>query len=361
MSLSSDLLSVLVAVQALFVGALFLVLLLNRLFHDIVSRRRERWVERTERAVLGFLAGRREASELAGVLGSAPLASVREALEATWDEIVDEDRLRLRRIARSSGLDRRLGRRSRSLLWWRRMDAAQVLAFVGSPEDTDTLVRLLEDRHMAVRVASTFAARDLSLPSLLEPLLRQLLRADPPRRRALYDAILSFGRDAVPEVLRALEDTEREDTARQAVLLTLAGRIADRAEATELLPAVVRRADHEDRELRIQAMKALVSFPDAQVIGLLRQGLDDPAWEVRAQAAKGLGQQGVVAARHELRSALSDGSWWVRLRAAVALRVLGLAGLRMLRAIDAEEDPYAHDMAVYVLRLEEAALTDYAA
>lgn len=362
MSFSSELLGLLVAVQALLVGALFLFLLLNRVSQNLVSRRRRRWAVRAEHALREWVAGRIEASEAAGVLKQAPLASAREALEEVWPALLDEDRGRLRELARGSGWSRVLRRRSGSVFWWRRMDVAQLLAFVGSEEVSDVLIRLLEDRHMAVRVAGTFAARDLAFPDLLDPLLRQAVLANPPRRRALYDAILSFGEKAVPKVRRSLEEVGEGDDTRLKVLLTLAGRLAERVEASVLLPAVLDRGYHGNLEIRIQAMKALSSFPDRRSVERLKSGLEDTAWEVRSQAAKGLGQLGIDEAREDLRRALGDESWWVRLRAAIALRQLGEAGVRTLESIDAEDDdPYAHDMANYVLRLEDAALTDYAA
>lgn len=361
MSPSSELLRVLVAVQALFVGALFLFLLLNRVFRNVVSERRRRWAERAERALRGWTAGEREGAELADVLRNAPLAAARQALEEVWPELLDEDRRRLRALAHESGWNRVLRRRSRSLLWWRRMDTAQVLAFVGTTEDVETLARLLEDRHMAVRVAATFSARDLSHPRLLAPLLRQCVRSDPARRRSLLDAVLSFGREAVPAVLDALAEPGASDPEEEAILLTVAGRVAEQVDAPDLLLEVLRRSGSEHREVRIQAVKALGSFSDDRAVDVLWDRLDDPAWEVRAQAAKGLGSLGAEEALDDLRRALADESWWVRLRAAVALRQLGRPGLAALESVEAEEDPYAHDMAVYVLRLEEAALTDYAA
>ena len=361
MDLSSDLLRLLVAAQGLLVGALFLFLLLNRLFQDLISRRRRRWEERAERALREWVAGRLEPAAMVDVLSDAPVAAAREALEEVWPVLLGEDRERLRQLARGSGWARALRRRARSPFWWRRMDVAQILAFVGTEEDLTAIVDLLEDRHTAVRVASTFAARDLSHPDLVDPLLRQAAVADPPRRRALYDAILSFGETAVPKVRAELEVTPDEEVERLGVFLGLAGRLAGRSDASELLPGVLERVDSGHLEVRIQAVKALGAFATERSVQRLRSALGDDAWQVRAQAAKGLGRLAVDQARADLRAALGDESWWVRLRAAIALRQLGEAGVRELESIDAEEDPYAHDMATYVLRLEDAALLEHAA
>lgn len=360
MSPSADLLRVLVGVQSAVVAALFLFLLLNRVFRNFVRRRRERWAERAAEAIRRWVVGRSSADELLRVFRDAPLTSVREALEATWGDLLEEDRERLRRAVRETRWTRRVMRHADSLFWWRRMDAAQVLAFLGTQADARTLSNLLEDRHLAVRVAATFAARDVSIASLLGPLLRQAVQAEPPRRRALNDAILSFGERVVPELSSALRE-EAGDPNRSAVLLELAGRVAGHSRAGRLLDPILERADDPDLEVRIQAVKALASFPEARAVEALRTRLEDPAWEVRAQAAKGLGQLHAERAREDLARALSDESWWVRLRAGVALRQIGPSGTELLESVDPEADPYAHDMAVYVLRLEDEALTDYAA
>lgn len=360
MSPSANLLRMLVGVQSAVVAALFLFLLANRVFRNFVRRRRERWAARAEEAIRRWVVGRSPVDELLRVFRDAPLTSVREALDATWEELLEEDREQLRRAVRERRWTRRVARHADSLFWWRRMDAAQVLAFLGTQGDARTLTKLLEDRHLAVRVAATFAARDLSLPSLLAPLLHQAVEAGPPRRRALNDAILSFGERVVPELSTALRE-EAGDPARRAILLELAGRVAGRSRSARLLDPILERADDPDLEVRIQAVKALASFPDDRAIEALRSRLEDPAWEVRAQAAKGLGQLGSERARDDLARALGDENWWVRLRAGVALRQIGPSGVALLEGADPETDPYAHDMAVYVLRLEDAALSDYAA
>lgn len=361
MGLSAELLRTLVGVQAATLAVLFVFLLLNRLFQDLVSRRRRRWATRAERVIRRWVVGRSQAGELVEVLADAPLTSVREALETTWSDLLEEDRGRIREAVRRPRWTRRLLRASRSLFWWRRVDAAQVTAYLGTRENVDVLASLLEDRHMAVRVAASFAARDLELPSLLNPLIRQFLKAGPPRRRALADAVVTFGDEAVAPVARALEG-ERE-ASRRSVLLALAGRLADRVEAPDLFEPVLEAAETPDLEVRIQATKALAAFPDPRALRMLRERLGDPAWEVRAQAAKGIGQLriGTEEVRRELAGALGDENWWVRLRAAVALRQSGRAGVELLESVDAGRDPYAHDMAQYVLRLEDEALTEVAA
>ena len=84
---------------------------------------------------------------------------------------------------------------------------------------------------------------------------------------------------------------------------------------------------------------------------VVRRLLRDPAWEVRAQAAKALGRSQALAAIPALAEALSDSTFWVRQNSAEALGALGPAGLAQLqqRAMR-DSDPFARDAARQVLQ-----------
>src|SRR5438309_10055406 len=74
-------------------------------------------------------------------------------------------------------------------------------------------------------------------------------------------------------------------------------------------------ADHADPEVRIQAARALGSFPHRESVAALKRLATDDGWAVRAQAVRSLGMIADVSTRPLLKSALRDDVWWVRLRA----------------------------------------------
>lgn len=356
----ADLLAILISVQVWVVVLLFAFLIWNRVGREWRERReRERTTALVE-AIGEWRSGEIDDDELLAVLGRANVRSAWEAFQTRFDDLDEESRYRLRKLIRDSGWFTRVRRSVRSIFWWRRVDGVQILTYLGSRRDAPTLEKRLNDRQPMVRMATVFTTRRLILPELVEPLLKRASEAPTTRRKAYLDALLAYGDELVPGVRSRLRRSE--DSTELVTLLELAARLPERAEDTEGLPQVI--APHttdEHMEVRIKAVAALGAYRDPVIVPALHSALRDDAWPVRAKAAGSLGELGAGESREELRRALSDAHWWVRLRAAIALRQLGPAGEDVLRSVDAEEDPFAHDMSRYVLRLDERAVTTYEA
>ena len=90
----------------------------------------------------------------------------------------------------------------------------------------------------------------------------------------------------------------------------------------------------------------------------LIRGLADPAWPVRAMAAKALGLLAGTEGIGALEQALSDREWWVRTNAAEALRQKGGPGHRALVRLLDGADSYAAQKAAWMLQ-EAGVLDDY--
>ena len=88
--------------------------------------------------------------------------------------------------------------------------------------------------------------------------------------------------------------------------------------------------------------------------GLLLGLLEDPSWEVRAQAASALGEQRDPCSIPVLGELLHDSSFWVRQHAALSIRIHGEEGLAWLRRVlHDDKDPYARDAASQELERHE--------
>ena len=74
----------------------------------------------------------------------------------------------------------------------------------------------------------------------------------------------------------------------------------------------------------------------------MRRSLDE-AWQVRAQAATGLGALHDRHAVAALSAAIVDESWWVRRNCAEALARLGQPGRQALVALSAAPDRYVRE------------------
>lgn len=348
-------LAVLIAAQVWMVALLFLYLAWHRFVREWREERRERRIDRLadvlRRWAEGALPDRRVPDQLAE---EGDVQTAWEALERVWPELEDRDRAELAGLIRDSAWYDGVRDAATSLFWWRRLDGCQALQYLAGRDDAALLAELLEDRKGVVRMAAVFAARERTLPELVEPLLARLVDAPPIQKSAVADALLAYGDDLTPVLRQRLEEADEPD--RLASYLILAADVPDHADATPLVGRVAALTSHDHREVRIKAVKALAGFPEDEAVGALRSALADQHWAVRAQAARALGVRRARGSLGALRRALGDETWWVRLRAAISLRLLGPEGMQALRSVSAEDDPYAHDMAQYVLRLDDRAV-----
>ena len=106
----------------------------------------------------------------------------------------------------------------------------------------------------------------------------------------------------------------------------------------------------EDAELRVTAVRALGKLAAAEHREPIVERLRDPAWFVRAAAARALQSSGEDAAVDDaLGQALRDSEWWVRANAARSLARRGETGVARLAAALEGDDRYARDAALSAL------------
>lgn len=358
--MSSELLTILALVQGGVLVLLFGVLIWNRVARTYWERRGEEGYRALTSAFRRWRAeGRRDAAPIRQALDGCPIRSVRRFLDDVAEELDPGVLDDLREIVRDTRWFDSVRSATGSWLWWRRMDAAQIFRSLGTSEEADLLAELLRDSHGATRLAAMFAARERVLPELLEPLLGRLHREERPRKKVLVDTLLVYGEDLVDPLLARL--TETTDPSELKTLLSVLGRLAADHPLPRLRERVLPLTSHRETEVRIEAIRALRPFRDEAAVRSVEAALSDEAWEVRTQAASSLGAMGGgERIREALRSALTDSSWWVRLRAAIALRKLGEFGVHVLESIEPDEDPFAYDMANYVLSLTPRAVQEYA-
>ena len=79
-------------------------------------------------------------------------------------------------------------------------------------------------------------------------------------------------------------------------------------------------------------------------------------WEIRAKAAKLLGDVGDESFAPSLEPCLKDREWWVRMNAAEALAKLGAKGISILKKQDPMDDRFAYEIAQQILSTKEGGL-----
>lgn len=238
-------------------------------------------------------------------------------------------------------------------VWWRRLSATHALAMVAEPMDLPLIETLVHDKNPVVRLATVATLKRVQNAMLLDAALELADTTQTVVRRYLLEMLTQS-----PSLdLAVIADRIDHPTSMRQlrILLDLVAELGVPGFLDHVLP----HAESPDLEVRIAVVRTLGEFPHPHSEAALLNLLTDSAWQVRAQAAASLGSTGAVGAASALREALTDRSWWVRLRAALSLRRLGPIGAEILLAVSPDEDKYAHEMARYVLGLDDAAVAEY--
>lgn len=231
---------------------------------------------------------------------------------------------------------------------WRRAEACAVLGFFPDRPVINALENALDDAEVIVRLEAARALARQNAVSSAAGLVARLGMADPIHSLAVRQIFRGLGRGAVTELI-AILGSDVPDHVRVLTADAL-GHIGDSRAVPALLqqldcgrmnePAhggtqfISRRRGFSDnpqpsrRSVAVQVaiLQALARFPEPRVRAALGTALEDPVWEIRAQAAQCLGQLGTNESVPGLEQLLHDNHWWARFHAAEALFKLGRAG-----------------------------------
>lgn len=359
------------AVLALALGVVLVTLAGALLVHRVLRARvghRPRARAETARGLLADWVARAEAEPDAGpdarladlVRALRPLPrreALRAVAEATTHRLSPNAAGALGAALRDEVWARRVLAGAAARGWRPRLDAACLLAVIGTPDDAPGMRVLLDDPHVAVRSAATLGLRSAAGAGLVADVVRAL-PAQPPTLRGLQ--------------MRELRG--HAAGAEAALLACLAGALdAGALAAWAALAAVLQRpravaalvpyAVHAHDEARAAVARALGACPSPTAVRVLQACLGDPAPEVRRAAAHATARLGPLALRlaPALSACLADADGEVRLRAALALAQCGEPGRTALRAARALEDRVARDTALLVSGLSDGALLELAA
>ncbi len=234
----------------------------------------------------------------------------------------------------------------RSRRSWRRVQGIRALNLlqVAVPD----LTYLLGDRRPDVRTeAAAWVAMHPTTRGINQ--LLTMLGDDEGRCRwAASDALLRLGARSV-DPLRAYLDT---DPPRLDEALRLAAQLATPA----LLAPALRESHHRRPAVRAAAAHALAAVGGEPAVDALTRMLQDDDAEVRAAAARGLGDLECWTRAAEVADLLYDPVWAVRRSAAATLRSLGPVGRLHLRRALTDADPRAAEIAKHVVDLPEVAV-----
>ena len=245
-------------------------------------------------------------------------------------------------LADELGLTSHAELQCRSRFWWRRLQGARLLTFIGAGDDI--MPWLLRDPHPVVRAQAADWAADHPTPLVITRLLRLLADEETFSRFAVQDALLRMGGVAVEPLIDYIYS--HSDRSLE-VALTVAIGLAD---SRFLAPALLLCRD-ESPQVRALAASLVGSLGGTEGVETLTSLLQDPAAEVRAAVARALGKLAHWQAAPTLVTLLRDRFWIVRREAGLALRAFGAPGTLFLKRALADHDYFAADMARQVLDL----------
>lgn len=244
---------------------------------------------------------------------------------------------------------------ARSRFWWRRLQAARLLAAVTGDAERALLKALLADPHPAVQtVATACLGRGVDLAMIGEVIDR--LPGRPPAVRLYQFGALKAAWQLAEQALVARLASRDVPPGALEVWVSLAEFLGTPAALACALPL----ASHPDAIVRLAVARALKRYFHADSVPTLRLLLADTDWRVRGQAARALGALRAHDAIPDLTAALADRAWWVRFRSGLALAGMGEAGRRALRDARGSPDRYGSEMAAMISGLSDGVVVELA-
>jgi hypothetical protein len=301
--------------------------------------------------IVSWLVGRPQGQLPLTVLARLPLSERLRVLGDPESSVSGSQRSELRELARRAGVLDLAGRACHSRRWRRRLWGARIHTLLGGGEDV--VPRLFSDRHPIVRSEAAVWAAEHPDHENVAHLVALLGDEATLCRFTVKDTLLRLGAVAV-EPLREYLTTA--DGAAAAVGLEVAAALSD----PRLLDAAFRHLESGHEAIRRRAVDAIGALGGERAAAALIGALGDPAANVRAAAARGLGRSGHWIAGAQLAAALRDESWDVRRQAGLALCALGAPGELLLRRMLDDEDRFAGDMARLMLDDEDRFAGDMA-
>jgi len=301
--------------------------------------------------IRSFLADGADIATVASTLRKDPRAGMQLLMEES-ESLGTGGRDKLRPLLSALPYGNNEIRHLKDRRWERRLRAAEVLGYLGDDTSLPSLMSALRDDLMDVRFAAAESLARLGCQQAVEPILRSLDVGGDVSQRRVAEIILILGSSATDPILAILQNSSSTENA-----LGIAARVAGSLRVHRAIDPLLKLLRHTSQNVRLNAVRSLASIAstasqsDHGVITAVASLGEDSSWEVRCVVMKSLGQ---LRATHEiplLLQGLSDPQWWVRHNAADALYSLGEPGITALRdSVEGHVDGYGRDVSREILQ-----------
>lgn len=243
-------------------------------------------------------------------------------------------------------------REANSNSWLERHWALRCFNLAPRNRDLNIMLQFLNDPVPHNRFAIVGTLMSVADKNVIDQLL-QVMATESRHSRGLYNIafkhLSSKLLDHVREYLHSVKDV---------AIRRICWDILERSPQLTEFNEALKDTRRSNTSLRMSAVRFLAKFDIEQIRPLIYELLEDPQWELRALAAKIIGDKQDLQGLFKLREKLKDPKWWVRMNSALSLEKMGSAGIKVLEQIREEDDRFAYETVKYVLILSKLKSND---
>jgi hypothetical protein len=226
-----------------------------------------------------------------------------------------------------------------SLLWFNRAEAARCLGQLRIYKAGERLIKLLQDKSLQVKLIAAWSLGRIGSEDCIIPSMEALIETSRMAGLRLSSTVFEIGEKAVPVLIKSLAHADPD-------VCILAVHLLGEMKPSEAVRPLMHIADnHKNNEARIAAFKALGNIGDKHALSCLSGGLQSDSWVIRAQAVLALGKIASSETTEAIKNMLFDKKWWVRYNAGKALFIMGTIGREALDSVS-HKTGNAKDMAL---------------
>ncbi len=229
-----------------------------------------------------------------------------------------------------------------SKIWHKRYTATLCYAHGFDKDDENNLIVLLNDPSALIAVNVAKIIIECS-PKLVQEVITTFAKKRRLQQTLFLENIKFFNQNISTLVLERLENEQ--------VLYTkiFCYRLLSEFPQETISNCVGRDLNHDSIDMKIAILKYLKRCKGSERNELIYGLAVDPSWEIRAAAAKVLGDINTDTSLEILTSFLVSKDWWVRRNAAYSLYLLGEKGIAVLKDQSPKKDKFAYETALSIL------------
>jgi hypothetical protein len=223
----------------------------------------------------------------------------------------------------------------------------------------DALERVSRHSSTELRLVAIWALTEIADTRCVKPVVIALSEANGWQLMQAANRLLGMQRDLTLPLMELLDSAGGMRERRERIMMTVLDLITDFGNRAQKYinpiagrQAALRLLESDSVNLRTRALRALTALgvESSQEIESILRALKDKDWEVRAVAARAVGDLQILAGISALQEAVGDRAWWVRHNAAYALKKLGDAGEVVLLQLLQSDDRFTRETVTQVLQ-----------